>query len=72
MSADGELKKLRSDLAHADAFAALQAELAAVDVQVKRLDEPGLDPPSAVLFYRRYYQRERDKILQPVTSRVSF
>ena len=62
MSAD-ELEKLRSESAQADALAALRADLAAVDADLKRLDDPGLGPPSAVLFYRRYYQREREKIM---------
>jgi hypothetical protein len=62
VSADSELERLRSELSQADALAALRADLAAVDADLKRLDAPGLGPSSAVLFYRRYYQREREKI----------
>ena len=63
MPADSELEKLRSDLAHVDALAKPRADLAAVDVHLKWLDDPALGPPGAVLFYRRYYQREREKII---------
>lgn len=63
VSADSELEKLHSELAHVDDLASLQTELAAVDAELKRLDNPGLGPASAVLFYRRYYQREREKIM---------
>lgn len=63
MSSDSELENLRSDLAQVDALATLRADLAEADANLKRLDDPGLGPPSAVLFYRRYYQREREKIM---------
>jgi hypothetical protein len=58
---DPEIKQLLSEIAFNDALAKLVAEAKSAEVNLQRLEVPGLGPPPALDMHRRYYQRECEK-----------